>query len=34
VQQRGHTDVGTSTDVAFGIDPRTLMLFDASGLRI
>jgi lactose/L-arabinose transport system ATP-binding protein len=34
VQQRGHSSMATDTIVEFGVDPTTMLLFDADGRRI
>jgi lactose/L-arabinose transport system ATP-binding protein len=34
VQQRGHSDMATDSMVEFGVDPKTMLLFDADGRRI
>jgi len=34
VQQRGHSVMDVDTNVEFGIDPKTALLFDASGKRV
>ena len=34
VQQRGHSNMATDTTVEFGVDPKTMLLFDAGGRRI
>ncbi len=34
VQQKGHSDIANGTDVTFGVDPKTTLLFDADGRRL